>query len=119
MKNSAFRAPFCVPPAVVVPPVRHVCLNLHLSWPALSYERMLKRAVTKMADGSGSQTNASVATSAQSKVSATSSQPQAAQSTVSNTNTAVSSNVDTKVRHAGASLGEFLTQLEDYTPTVN
>ena len=117
MKNSAFRAPF--PPAVVVPPVRHVCLNLHLSWPALSYERMLKRAVTKMADGSGSQTNASVATSAQSKVSAASSQPQAAQSTVSNTNTAASSNVDTKVRHAGASLGEFLTQLEDYTPTVN
>ena len=80
---------------------------------------MLKRAVTKMADGSGSQTNASVATSAQSKVSAASSQPQAAQSTVSNTNTAASSNVDTKVRHAGASLGEFLTQLEDYTPTVN
>ncbi|CAH3182088.1 unnamed protein product [Porites evermanni] len=79
---------------------------------------MLKRAVTKMADGSGSQTNASVATSAQSKVSAASSQPQAAQSTVSNTNTAASSNVDTKVRHAGASLGEFLTQLEDYTPTI-
>lgn len=74
-----------------------------------------------MADGS--QTTAPVSNSVQSKPNTTTSvpnsQPQTTQSTTSNTSTATASHVDTKVRNAGASLAEFLTQLEDYTPTVN
>ena len=78
-----------------------------------------------MADGSqtASAANTSVSNSVQSKANTTgnvtNSQPQTTQPTTSNTSTAAASNVDTKVRHAGASLAEFLTQLDDYTPTVN
>lgn len=46
------------------------------------------------------------------------SQPATSQPTASNTAAATVSHVDTKVRNAGASLAEFLTQLDDYTPTV-
>lgn len=46
------------------------------------------------------------------------SQPATSQLTASNTAAATVSHVDTKVRNAGASLAEFLTQLDDYTPTV-
>ena len=45
-----------------------------------------------------------------------------ARSTSSNNNVTTASsnpNVDTKVRTAGASLAEFLANLEDYTPTVD
>ena len=47
------------------------------------------------------------------------SQPATTQPTASNTATTTVSHVDTKVRNAGASLAEFLTQLDDYTPTVS
>lgn len=80
---------------------------------------MPRRLATNMADGS--QTT-SVSIPVQSKAntsgSVPNSQAQTSQSSTSNTSTAAASNVDTKVRNAGASLAEFLTQLEDYTPTV-
>lgn len=88
---------------------------------------MLSTKATKMADGTQTANTAtthtaSVSNSVQSKASTTSSapnsQPQTTQTTTSTTSTAAASHVDTKVRNAGASLAEFLTQLEDYTPTV-
>ena len=72
-----------------------------------------------MADGS--QNSNSVPNSVQNKPNASGvsgSQPQTSQPVASSTSTATASHVDTKVRNAGASLAEFLTQLDDYSPTV-
>lgn len=85
---------------------------------------MLAALVTNMADGSQTSNAASATNSVQSKPTTTNNsvannQAQTAQSTNFNTSAAAASHVDTKVRNAGASLAEFLTQLEDYTPTVN
>lgn len=43
---------------------------------------------------------------------------QQSQSTAASTNSVAAAPQDTKVRSAGASLAEFITQLDDYTPTV-
>ena len=68
-----------------------------------------------MADGQA--TNSAVQSKPNTATSSVSnSQAQSTQSTTSSTT--ASSHMDTKVRNAGASLAEFLTQLEDYTPTV-
>lgn len=56
--------------------------------------------------------------SALSNASTTANAVQTNSSTTSAANVSASSNVDTKVRTAGASLSEFLANLEDYTPTV-
>lgn len=49
------------------------------------------------------------------KTATVTSHPQTAASTA---NSVATTSADTKVRTAGASLGEFMSQLEDYTPTV-
>ena len=49
------------------------------------------------------------------KTATVTSHPQTATSTA---NSVATTSADTRVRTAGASLGEFMSQLEDYTPTV-
>lgn len=49
------------------------------------------------------------------KIATATSHPQTAASTA---NSVATTSADTRVRTAGASLGEFMSQLEDYTPTV-
>ena len=73
---------------------------------------------TNMADGSQATVSNSVQSKANTSV-ASSTQPQTSQPSTSSTSATTTSHVDTKVRNAGASLAEFLTQLDDYTPTVN
>ncbi|XP_031554412.1 transcription initiation factor TFIID subunit 10-like [Actinia tenebrosa] len=43
---------------------------------------------------------------------------QQSQSTAASANSAATAPQDTKLRSAGASLSEFMTQLDDYTPTI-
>ncbi|KAJ7393394.1 Transcription initiation factor TFIID subunit 10 [Desmophyllum pertusum] len=74
-----------------------------------------------MADGSQTVVSNLVQTKANTSSVSTNSQPQTSQPTTSNTSTTTTPatpQVDTKVRNAGASLAEFLTQLDDYTPTI-
>lgn len=76
---------------------------------------MLRAITINMADG----VSTSTANSSQNKANPSVSQAQTSQPATSSSSTTATSHVDTKVRNAGASLAEFLTQLEDYTPTVH
>ncbi|KAK2556514.1 Transcription initiation factor TFIID subunit 10 [Acropora cervicornis] len=75
---------------------------------------MLRAITINMADG----VSTSTANSSQNKANPSVSQAQTSQPATSSSSTTAAPHVDTKVRNAGASLAEFLTQLEDYTPTI-
>ena len=96
--------------------VRHVCYEYaHIKTRGVTLQRILRAIAINMADS----VTTSTANSSQNKANPSVSQAQTSQPTTSSSSTTAAPHVDTKVRNAGASLAEFLTQLEDYTPTVH